>query len=154
MNMNRPILEAFRKGCLLGLITAFTLLSLGCVVGSNSDSDSENTTEIQRIFDITNLGAVGGCPADDSYIIQKAINLASKAEGTAFIPAGTYCVGKTLIMKSNVTLEGVGDASTLQALGEFDLIRYHGSPNHRIVNTTCLFAPKTAPGFASKIAPP
>ena len=51
MNVNRPMFEALRKGCLLGLITAVTFLSLGCGVGSDSDNDSESTTEIQRIFD-------------------------------------------------------------------------------------------------------
>lgn len=60
-------------------------------------------------------GAKGDGSTDDATAIQSAINAASTAGGgTVFFPAGTYIVGTTIKVKSNVTLQGVRAASVLK----------------------------------------
>lgn len=60
-------------------------------------------------------GAVGNGTTDDTAAIQNAINAAQAAGGgVVFFPKGTYKISSTLtVTKSNVQLEGTGNASVL-----------------------------------------
>ncbi len=118
-------------------IIIWTVLGLQCCgyVSSNENDGDKLVEAGQKVFDIIEFGAVGRCPTDDSDAIQKAIDLASKSKGVVFIPAGHFCIGKTINMRSHVTIRGTGDCSTIHALGDFDCIRHEGDDKSKIVDT-------------------
>jgi hypothetical protein len=62
-------------------------------------------------------GAVGNGTADDTVVIQAAINAVPAAGGVVYFPAGTYRVTTTLLVtRGNITLAGEGmGASTIIA---------------------------------------
>lgn len=63
------------------------------------------------------FGAKGDGETDDSKAIQAAIDAASaKGGGVVFLPVGTYIIGTTLILKSNVILQGAGPAASVLKL--------------------------------------
>jgi hypothetical protein len=75
---------------------------------------SQNNT----VYDIRQFGAISGGTVDCGPAIQAAINAASAAGGgVVFIPSGRWRksdnAGSTLIMKSNVTMRGMGDQSVI-----------------------------------------
>lgn len=69
------------------------------------------------VISVKDFGAVGDGVTDDSAAIQKALNYANSiGGGVVFFPAGTYRkadTSATLVMYSNTTLQGVGDASVI-----------------------------------------
>ncbi|GAA3407493.1 right-handed parallel beta-helix repeat-containing protein [Paenibacillus hodogayensis] len=65
-------------------------------------------------------GAQGDGAADDAAAIQQSINDVSAAGGgVVFFPAGTYLIGSTITIPSNITLRGVN--------AELSVIRDHAS---------------------------
>ncbi len=89
-----------------------------------------------KVLNIEDFGAVEGGRIDARGAIQAAIDMASVSEGvTVFVPAGLYRVGGELLMRSNVTIKGVGDASVLYADGDWNLFLYVGTWQYSIVNT-------------------
>ncbi len=66
------------------------------------------------IFNVRSFGAVGDGRKDDTLAIQKAIDGARNARGgLVFVPAGTYRVTAPLVLRSQVSLLGVGRPSSL-----------------------------------------
>lgn len=67
-----------------------------------------------RLFPLSGANTVG--TADDTNVIQSAINTASAAGGgTVPIPAGTYLIDGHVMLKSNVKLVGAGPSTVLKA---------------------------------------
>ena len=63
----------------------------------------------QSIYDITGFGAVGDGITDNSAAIQSAIDAAAlDGGGIVLVPAGVFRIADGLILKSAVTLEGIG----------------------------------------------
>lgn len=58
-------------------------------------------------------GAVGDGQTNDQSAIQSALNAAGASGGVVWIPAGTYVLGSSLEVPSNVSLCGTGPASLL-----------------------------------------
>ena len=59
----------------------------------------------QRVWDITDYGAIGDNLSDNTLAINRAISLCSQAGGgTVLIPEGDFVSG-TLFLKSGVTLK-------------------------------------------------
>jgi len=70
------------------------------------------------VFDIRDFGAVANDGSDDSAAIQSAIDAAGGG-GKVFIPGGVFVVSPqrtdaALVLRSGVTIEGVGPASVLR----------------------------------------
>jgi Pectate lyase superfamily protein len=70
------------------------------------------------LFNVMDFGAKGDGVADDSDAIQKAINTAQSYSngkvrngGVIFLPTGTYCISKTLLITGAVKLFGQGQAT-------------------------------------------
>lgn len=58
--------------------------------------------------------------SDDSPVIQNAIDAASQqGGGTVTLPAGTFVVDSTLVLRDNVQLTGVGPATVIKAGPDF-----------------------------------
>src|SRR2546426_5017891 len=66
------------------------------------------------VFNVRVFGAMGNGTADDTAAIQKAIDAARDAGGgLVFIPAGTYRVTSTVVLRSPVSGIGGGRARAL-----------------------------------------
>ena len=66
------------------------------------------------MINVKDFGAVGDKVTDDSAAINTAIDTVSAAGGgTIYFPVGRYVVGSTVILKSNVILEGDGIGRTV-----------------------------------------
>src|SRR2546426_179006 len=66
------------------------------------------------VFNVRVFGAMGNGTADDTAAIQKAIDAARDAGGgLVFIPAGTYRVTSPVVLRSQVSVSGVGRASSI-----------------------------------------
>jgi polygalacturonase len=65
----------------------------------------------QEVVNVKSYGALGDNSTNDAVAIQAAID----AGGRVFFPAGTYIVGATLNIKTNVTLAGTGMGTVLKA---------------------------------------
>lgn len=94
-------------------IAAFPIaffIFLSCNANSGVDRNEqkeENSASVSyRKLNVKDFHAKGDSQSDDTKSIQAAINAAEKGD-TIFIPAGIYKV-KTLILKSDINLVGVG----------------------------------------------
>lgn len=58
-------------------------------------------------------GAKGDGVTDDSAAINAAILAASTSGGTVYVPAGTYIIGSSIILRSNVAIVGDGFNATI-----------------------------------------
>lgn len=75
-------------------------------------------SKLQDVISIKDFGAIGNGSTDDTAAIQAALNYANSiGGGVVYIPPGRYrkadTVGSSLVMYSNTTLRGDGDASIL-----------------------------------------
>lgn len=78
------------------------------LVGTNNIINNDNN------FNVKVFGAVGNGVSDDSAAINIAISACSAVSGgTVFIPRGTYYIGSSITMLSNIKLLGDGRASTI-----------------------------------------
>src|SRR5690242_7078238 len=76
--------------------------------------DLSNLLGSPDVFNVRAFGALGNDTADDTAAIQKAIDAARDAGGgLVFIPAGTYRVTSPVVLRSQVSVVGVGRASAL-----------------------------------------
>ena len=62
---------------------------------------------------VTLFGARGDGVTDDAPAINAAITSAAAAGGIVLFPPGIYIVGSTIVLKSNVMLEGAGQTATI-----------------------------------------
>src|SRR5512135_793237 len=64
---------------------------------------------------VKDFGAKGDGVTDDQPAIQAAIESLAKTGGTAFVPAGDYRLGDSIVIdRDNITLTGQGPASILR----------------------------------------
>jgi hypothetical protein len=69
-----------------------------------------STDSIQ--YNVKDHGAVGNGSTDDTTAIQTTINLASSTGGVVFFPPGTYPIGTSLTIASNMTIKGSGSGTS------------------------------------------
>ena len=90
-------------------------------------------------LDAVDFGAKGDGAANDAPAIQTALDAAGAAGcGTVFLSPGTFLVGNSLSIPSNVTLQGAGSGATIlrdhPALGASRLIFLQGKAATRLRN--------------------
>lgn len=88
-----------------------------------SQADAKVAAARNRVFPVT--GAVGNGIADDTAVIQSALDAARAAGGgTVLLPAGyTYGVTDYLAVTSNITISAYG--ATVKAIGTHGLVRFY-----------------------------
>jgi hypothetical protein len=107
--------------------TAFNsagLALLGTSLATEAKGESESASSREHYFNVRSFGAMADQTTDDTVAFQAAIDAASAGGGgIVFVPAGTYRLNGTLILKRNVTLEGIFTAPptipwTAESLGK------------------------------------
>lgn len=92
-------------------ITTGNISSRSFKCSANGSSSTNSTTLNAASLHDTN---------DDSPVIQSAIDAASQRGGGAVtLPAGTFVVDSTLVLRDNVELTGVGPATVIKAGPDF-----------------------------------
>jgi Pectate lyase superfamily protein len=90
--------------------TAFTsagLAMLGASLAASSHAAESAATRTDSL-NVRSFGAKGDDKTDDTAAFQAAIDAAAASGGgSVFVPAGMYRIDGTLILKRNVTLEGI-----------------------------------------------
>ena len=113
---------------------AFTtagLAMLGASLASSAHA-AESSAARTDSLNVRSFGAKGDGKTDDTAAFQAAIDAAAASGGgSVFVPAGTYRLNGTLIIKRNVTLEGIFTAPptipwTAESLGK-------GAPNGSVL---------------------
>lgn len=84
----------------MALTIAMGILFLPCNVSANQ----------RPLISIVNYGAVPNDNKCDDVAIQKAMNKASKVNGTVYIPKGTWYLSKTLLISSNTAVNADSQA--------------------------------------------
>lgn len=113
--------------------TAFTSAGLA-MLGSSLAAETKVTPRNNHWLDVRDFGAKADQTTDDTAAFQASIDAASLiGGGTVFVPAGMYRINGTLILKRNVTLEGIFTAPptipwTAESLGQ-------GAPNGSVLLT-------------------
>lgn len=103
------------------IIAIFLNLSISYTSFAEAHTDYPTVADI----DIIKFGAIADGKADNTEIIQKAIDECFEAGGgVVFFPAGTYMSG-TIFLKSNVTIN-LHKLAVLKGIADFDLY-----PDHR-----------------------
>ena len=103
--------------------TAFTSAGLA-ILGTSLAAESKPPSSEDHHFNVRTFGAKADQTTDDTAAFQTAIDAASASGGgTVFVPAGTYRLNGQLIIKRNVTLEGIFTAPptipwTAESLGK------------------------------------
>lgn len=81
---------------------------------------------VESVHNVKTFGAKGDGNADDTAAIQAAINAAAGG-GIVYLPRGAYKITKSLVCSSHhVAIVGVGPASALRGVGDFDTLRFAG----------------------------
>ncbi|GIO27731.1 right-handed parallel beta-helix repeat-containing protein [Ornithinibacillus bavariensis] len=80
-----------------------------------SSIENTNIDLKERGINIKTLGAIGDGVADDTQIIQYALNLAKSSNVHIFIPSGTYKITSVLNVYSNTHITLDSDATILRA---------------------------------------
>jgi hypothetical protein len=84
-------------------------------------------------YSVKSFGAQGDGATDDTGAIQSAIDAASEKGGVVFFPQGTYRTTAALECRAHhVALCGVGGASSIRAVGDFDTLRFVGPGSSQI----------------------
>lgn len=83
---------------------------------------------IPAAYHVATFGAKGNGNADDTAAIQSAIDAAAKAGGgIVFLPKGAYKTTRPLVCSAHhIALVGIGPASALRGVGNFDTLRFAG----------------------------
>ena len=105
--------SAMKKYLKIILLTLTILLNLAACSPS---------AEKQKVFDITEYGAVGDGKTLDTKAIQKAIDEASKLDNGArvLVPKGhQYLIG-TIVLKGNIDFHLEGDAELFVSINKVD----------------------------------
>ena len=93
----------------------------------------------QPIYNVKGYGAKGDGTTDDATAIQSAIDAAgASGGGTVYIPKGTYLIGTTLNLPSNVHVLGEGKDVTIlrdhENLGPNRIFFVQGTPENMVKN--------------------
>ncbi len=113
--------------------TAFTSAGLA-MLGSSLAAETKVTPNNDHRLNVRDFGAKADQTTDDTAAFQAAIDAAHTAGGgSVFVPPGMYRLNGTLIVKLNVTLEGIFTAPptipwTAESLGK-------GAPNGSVLLT-------------------
>lgn len=113
--------------------TAFTSAGLA-MLGSSLAAETKVTSSNDHRLNVRDFGAKADQTTDDTAAFQAAIDAAHSAGGgSVFVPPGMYRLNGTLIVKLNVTLEGIFTAPptipwTAESLGK-------GAPNGSVLLT-------------------
>lgn len=75
--------------------------------------------------------AAGNGTSDDSIAIQNAANSLSTSGGVLLFPTGTYKIGTTITLPSNVIIKGVGDGAVIK-LANGDMTGFLISNKHNV----------------------
>jgi hypothetical protein len=111
--------------------TAFTSAGLA-MLGTSLATETKPSTTIDHQLNVRSFGAKADQTTDDTAAFQAAIDAAAASGGgSVFVPAGTYRIYGNLILKRNVTLEGIFTAPptvpwTAESLGK-------GAPNGSVL---------------------
>lgn len=126
------------------MLPAFTPSSMVTLPGeasshfglSDSIQEGQTAPSNDTIVSSISAGQAGAFqPPDDSAILQAAVNAASSVDGTVWLQPGTYGVGETLKIPSNVTVTAASGTVTLQALpGVQTMLGIAGSVNNGTAN--------------------
>lgn len=81
----------------------------------NATLDNLNDRLIRLGLDVKEYGAAGDGIADDTAVIQAAINALPASGGMIRFPTGTYKITSALTVRSNLTLRGSGRDKTVIA---------------------------------------
>lgn len=68
---------------------------------------------IAEVYNVKNFGATGDGITDDTAAIQGAINATPSTGGMVYLPAGTYRISSSIIVKNHLTLAGSGSANSI-----------------------------------------
>ncbi len=108
-------------------------------------------TENRPPLTVLNYGAKGDGTTDDGPAIQRAIR-ARKSGGPIIIPAGTYEVDSTVMLESNITIQGIPDQTVLtmpaQSSEAFIMSSWPGGTISNVEISGIIFK---ASSFASKV---
>jgi hypothetical protein len=111
--------------------TAFTSAGLA-MLGTSLAAESKPPTSEEHRLNVRSFGAKADHVTDDTIAFQAAIDAAGTVGGgTVFVPAGSYRIDGALIIRRNVTLEGIFTAPptipwTAESLGK-------GAPNGSVL---------------------
>jgi len=76
-----------------------------------------------RVFDVTDYGAVGDDSTDDAAAIQAAIDAAEAVLGAVFLPEATYKIESGLTIEAAISFIGANREGTIiKKYGDFDAI--------------------------------
>jgi nitrous oxidase accessory protein NosD len=90
-------------------------------------------------LDVFDFGAVGDGTVDDAPAIQLTIEYAHGMGGaTVHLPAGTYRLDGPVRPRSNVILQGEGDATVLQVSGDTNGLVLRGNDASDVVHTVAI----------------
>ena len=109
-------------------VVTFSISSLGTTDASNVSYNEGGTgavnrsvqDKLQESVSVKDFGAVGDGVTDDTAAIQAAIN----ASNAVYFPAGTYAIASSINLKTNLILQGDGDATVLEYTGTGYAIHY------------------------------
>lgn len=65
------------------------------------------------LFNVKNFGAVGNSIADDKQAFDATIAAAAAADGTVYVPSGTYRIGSQLVLPANCTIVGTSRTGSI-----------------------------------------
>jgi len=83
----------------------------------NAETDSAfDIVDASRSFSGVDFGIVGDGVTDDITAINSAITTISQTGGTLLLQAGSYMVSSKIIMKKNVTIEGVTEQGSIPSV--------------------------------------
>lgn len=83
------------------------------MLGSSLAAETKATSNSHQLLNVRGFGAKADQTSDDTAAFQAAIDAAfASGGGSVFVPAGTYRLNGNLIIKRNVTLEGIFTAPT------------------------------------------
>lgn len=104
--------------------------------GDKGDPGGSGGNDIAGHFDVKDFGAMGNGTTDDSIAINSAISaINAEGGGVLYFDKGTYLISTSILMKSNITLLGIPNRTTiLTATSGFDAFSYLENAHHTEIN--------------------